>query len=119
MPTWTAASNRFSATALDSKHNWSTHPTTVYTCPSCHAETEFALRDFDQHSRSKEAVLATTDDAELFATLPEVMRDWGNSLLAFHCSRCAARVLVLYGAADSHVNGRCYSMSWVIEAAAA
>jgi hypothetical protein len=119
MPKWTAAGKRFDRITFGSKHDWSTHPTTTYTCPSCHGTTELALQDFDTHAQAKDSVLVDEDAAELFTELPEVMHGWGNSLLPFHCSRCAGRVLLVYDTNESHANGRLHFLHWVIEAVAA
>ena len=117
MSSWVAPSTRFSKTSFSAKHDWSQYPTTSYTCPSCHANTELALRDFDKYAQSRKVLDEREDLARLFQVLPEIMRSWGNSILPMWCSGCSSPVLILFDASESHILGRCYWLSWVVEAA--
>src|SRR5439155_24043284 len=117
MSGWAAPRTRFSQTSFNAKHDWSQYPTTSYTCPSCHANSELALRDLDKYAHSRAVLDEREDLAQLFQVLPEVMRSWGNSILPMWCAGCASPVLILYDATESHILGRCYWLSWVVEAA--
>ena len=105
---------RLSKLEFVADEDWATHPRSMYTCPWCSAQIEFALRDLDRHRGSSFTNLTAADAEHVSAIATRSDRDY-NDFIDFYCQGCGRPVRICYTAWAGGRFTYGYKMEFVVE----